>query len=43
VAAPDGEVWVQVDGLSAGVSVLGGHLGRLREGISVRTTAPKGK
>jgi RND family efflux transporter MFP subunit len=39
---PDGETWVQVDGLSAGVSVLGGHLGRLREGLSVRTTAPKG-
>jgi len=43
VSVPDGEVWVQVEGLSAGVSVLGGHLGRLREGISVRTTATQGK
>jgi len=43
VSVPDGEVWVQVEGLSAGVSVLGGHLGRLREGISVRTTTTQGK
>jgi len=40
--APEGEVWVTVQGLTAGSLVLAGHLGRLRENLSVRTTAPKG-
>ncbi|MDI9331508.1 MAG: efflux RND transporter periplasmic adaptor subunit [Alphaproteobacteria bacterium] len=42
VSEPDGETWVQVEGLPAGSNVLAGHLGRLREGLSVRTTASKG-
>lgn len=37
-SAPEGELWVMVQGLNAGTSVLAGHLGRLREGLSVRTT-----
>jgi hypothetical protein len=41
-SAPEGEVWVTVEGLQAGSRVLAGHLGRLRENLSVRTTAPKG-
>lgn len=39
---PDGEDWVQIDGLDAGVTVLAGHLGRLREGLQVRTTGRQG-
>ena len=35
---PEGEIWVQVSGLPTGTRVLAGHLGRLREGLSVRTT-----
>ena len=42
VEQTDGEIWVQVEGLPVGASVLAGHLGRLREGLSVRTTSPKG-
>jgi RND family efflux transporter MFP subunit len=38
---PDGESWVNVDGLPAGTRVLAGHLGRLREGLKVRQTAMK--
>ncbi len=39
---PDGEEWVQIEGLSAGSTVLAGHLGRLREGLQVRTTGAAG-
>ncbi|MEY2804713.1 MAG: hypothetical protein RL657_2049 [Pseudomonadota bacterium] len=39
---PDGQEWVQIEGLNAGVTVLAGHLGRLREGLQVRTTRGKG-
>jgi RND family efflux transporter MFP subunit len=39
---PDGQEWVQIEGLNAGVTVLAGHLGRLREGLQVRTTSGKG-
>ena len=35
---PEGEIWVQASGLPMGTQVLAGHLGRLREGLSVRTT-----
>ena len=38
-SAPEGELWVTVQGLNAGTTVLAGHLGRLRENLSVRTTA----
>jgi multidrug efflux system membrane fusion protein len=38
-SAPEGEWWVTVQGLNAGTTVLAGHLGRLRENLSVRTTA----
>jgi hypothetical protein len=39
---PDGEAWVQIEGLPAGTQILAGHLGRLREGLAVRKTAMKG-
>lgn len=39
---PDGEDWVQIEGLNAGDTVLAGHLGRLREGLQVRTTGTQG-
>lgn len=41
-ADPDGEAWVQIEGLPAGTQILAGHLGRLREGLAVRKTAMKG-
>ncbi len=39
---PDGEEWVHIEGLKAGSTVLAGHLGRLREGLQVRTTGATG-
>ena len=40
---PDGETWIHIEGLPAGTRVLAGHLGRLREGLSVRKTPMKGQ
>ena len=39
---PEGEVWVQVEGLPSGTQVLAGHLGRLREGAPVARTDAAG-
>lgn len=37
---PQSESWVEVQGLQAGSRVLGAHVGRLREGTTVKFTAP---
>lgn len=39
-ASGSSEIWVGVEGLAAGSTVLKGHVGALREGLAVKFTAP---
>lgn len=39
-ASGSSEIWVGVEGLAAGSTVLKGHVGVLREGLAVKFTAP---
>jgi RND family efflux transporter MFP subunit len=39
-ASGSSEIWVGVEGLASGSTVLKGHVGALREGLAVKFTAP---